>query len=256
MAYFQRTGESAFRPTGHVSGAWDPDEQHIAPALGLLAHAVERDRDLRRSDDLVIGRLSYDILGTIPLDVVETAVTVIRPGRTIELVEATLGHNGRGAVLLRAWLMQSGDTTHLEATSLPRIPPPPDMPAWNPSTVWPGGFIASTEVRRAQTQPGRASFWVRTPLPLIQDEEVSQVASAAGLFDIANGMTVRVSPRTVAFPNIDLTAHLFAQPRGEWIGFDTTVSFGPKGLGLTSSVIHDTHGPIGTTSQALTIRST
>ncbi|MDQ3824613.1 MAG: thioesterase family protein, partial [Actinomycetota bacterium] len=34
------------------------------------------------------------------------------------------------------------------------------------------------------------------------------------------------------------------------------VSFGPKGLGLTSSVIHDTHGPIGTTSQALTIRST
>ncbi len=165
MAYFQRTGESAFRPTGYVSGAWDPDEQHIAPALGLLAHAVERDRDLRRSDGLVIARLPYDILGTIPLDVVETAVTVIRPGRTIELVEATLGYNGHAAVRLRTWLMQSADTTHLEGTSLPRIPQLPDLPAWNPST----------EVRRAQTEPGRASFWVRTPLPLIQDEEVSQV---------------------------------------------------------------------------------
>jgi hypothetical protein len=254
MAYFERIGPSAFRATGHVSGAWDPGEQHIAPALGLLAHAVECDRDVRRSDALVIGRLSYDILGTLPVDVVETAVRVIRPGRTIELVEATLGHNGRAAVLLRAWLMQPADTAHLEATSLPRIAPPMAMAAWNPSTVWPGGFIASAEVRRAQAEPGRAAFWVRTPLPLVEGEEVSRLASAAGLFDIANGMTVRVSPRVVAFPNIDLTAHLFAEPRGEWIGFDTTVSFGPGGLGLTSSVIHDTYGPIGALSQILTIR--
>lgn len=254
MAYFRRTGESAFRATGHVSGAWDTDDQHIAPALGLLAHVVELDRDDRRGDGLVIGRLSYDILGTVPVDVVDTTVRVLRPGRTIELVEARLGHNGRDAVLLRAWLMRPGDTAELEATSFPPIVPPADMPAWNPSTLWPGGFIASAEVRRAQDHPGRASYWVRTPLPLIQDEPVSRLASAAGLFDIANGMTVRVSPEDVAFPNIDLTAHLFAQPRSDWLGFDTTVSFGPDGLGLTSSVIHDTHGPIGTMSQMLTVR--
>jgi hypothetical protein len=95
---------------------------------------------------------------------------------------------------------------------------------------------------------------VRTPLPLIEDEKVSRLASAAGLFDIANGMTVRANPRDVAFPNVDLTAHLFTEPRGDWIGFDTTVSFGPEGLGLTSSVIHDEHGPIGTLSQILTVR--
>src|SRR5580765_5755364 len=33
MTYFERVGESAFRATGHVGGAWDPDEQHVAPAL-------------------------------------------------------------------------------------------------------------------------------------------------------------------------------------------------------------------------------
>lgn len=254
MAYFQRIGETAFRATGHAGGAWHPDEQHIAPALGLLAHVVEADRDARRGSDLVVARLSYDILGTVPVDVVETAVRVVRPGRTIELVEATLGHNGRDAVLLRAWLMQLGNTADVEATSLPRIAPPGDMPAWDPTSLWPGGFIASAEVRRAQVEPGRASYWVRTPLPLIQDEKVSRLASAAGLFDIANGMTVRADPRDVAFPNVDLTAHLFAEPRGDWIGFDTTVSFGPEGLGLTSSVVHDEHGPIGTVSQILTVR--
>ena len=255
MAHFERVGGSAFLATDHVSGAWKLQDQHIAPALGLLVHIVERDRDTRRPDGLIIGRLSYDILGTIPVDVVDTAVSVIRPGRTVELVEATLSQNGRAAVLLRAWLMQHRDTTPLSATPLPRIPAPADMPLWNPATVWPGGFIASVEVRRAQLEPGRAAFWVRTPLPLIEDEPVSRLATAAGLFDIANGMTVRLSPKDVAFPNLDLTAHLFTQPRGTWIGFDTSVSFGPGGIGLTSSILHDTGGPIGTVSQILTIRS-
>jgi hypothetical protein len=88
----------------------------------------------------------------------------------------------------------------------------------------------------------------------VRDEPVGPLARAAGLFDIANGMTVRASPAEVAFPNLDLTAHLFAQPRGYWIGFDTTVSFGPAGVGVTSSVLHDADGPIGTLAQVLTIR--
>jgi hypothetical protein len=108
-------------------------------------------------------------------------------------------------------------------------------------------------VRRLQQAPGRARYWVRTDVPLL-DEPVSRTAAAAGLFDIANGMTVRADPRQVAFPNVDLTAHLFRQPEPGWLGFDTTVSFGPTGLGLTSTVLHDEAGPIGTVAQTLTVR--
>lgn len=254
MAYFEREGSSAFRATDHVGGAWNQSEQHIAPALGLLTHVVETDRDARRDDGLVIGRLSFDILGTLPVDVVETDVRVLRAGRTIELVEATLTHAGRAAVVLRAWLLRPGDTAGLQGTSHPAIAPPDAMPAWDPSTLWAGGLIASTEVRRELTEPGRAAFWVRTPLPLVQDEPVSRLAAFAGLFDSANGMAVRAAPDEVAFPNLDLTAHLFRQPRGDWMGFDTTVSFGPGGVGLTESVLHDVHGPVGTASQILTVR--
>lgn len=253
MSYFERIDSTSFRSTRHVGGAWKTDEQHIAPALGLLAHVVECDRDARRDDGLVIGRLSYDILGTVPIDVIDTSVTVLRPGRTIELVEAVLEYKGRAVVRLRAWLMQPRPTTELAATALPAIAPPEDTEPWDATTVWPGGFIETVEVRRAQAEPGRASFWVRTPIPLV-DEKCSGFASAAGLFDIANGMTVRADPKQVAFPNLDLTAHLFAEPRGEWVGFDTTVSFGADGLGLTSTVLHDTNGPIGTMSQILTVR--
>lgn len=253
-AYFERVDEATFRATEHVSGAWSVDEQHVGPALGLLVHLVEADRDARGRGDLVVGRLSYDILGTMPVGAVVVSVTVVRPGRTIELVEATLSAAGRDTVRLRAWLLQPADTTEVAGSAHERLPAPDELTAWDPTSVWPGGFIASAEVRRVQTEPGRARYWVRTDVPLVAGEQVSRLAAAAGLVDIANGMTVRVSPRALAFPNVDLTAHLFAQPHGAWLGFDTTVSFGSGGLGVTSSVLHDAAGPFGVLAQALTLR--
>jgi hypothetical protein len=254
VPYFVRLGPTTFRATEHVGGAWDTDTQHIAPALGLLVHAVEQDRDKRRDDGLVVARLSYDIMGTVPIADVDVKVTVIRAGRTIELVDAVLEHDGRAAVRLRAWLMQPGVTDAVAGSALPRMEPPESMDQWDATTVWPGGFIATAEVRRAQIEPGRAQFWVRSSTPLLDGDDVSPVANVARLMDIANGMTVRADPANVLFPNVDLTAHFLDVPQGEWIGFDTTVSFGPGGLGLTQSTLHDVRGPIGSMSQMLTVR--
>lgn len=254
MAYFERLGEGRFRATAEVSGAWRIEEQHIAPALGLLAHEVLRDQERRRPDRLVLSRASYDLLGTVPVSEVQIDVTVVRPGRTIELVEATLTHGGRTIVRLRAWLLEPRDTSEISGAPFEPLPPPEELVGWDPTSVWPGGFIASVELRRNQVEPGRARFWVRPRTPLLDGEPVSELAAYLGVLDIANGMTVRQDPRAVAFPNVDLTAHFFTEPRGAWVGFDTRVSFGPTGLGLTSSVIHDLHGPVGTLNQSLTVR--
>ena len=253
MAYFERLAPSTFRATQHVSGAWRIEEQHIAPALGLLAHLVELDHADRRGD-LVVARLSYDILGTLAVDVVETEVRVLRTGRTIELVEARMTQGGRDAVILRAWLLDTRDTGALAGTDLPRLPAPEELPPWHVQEFWPGGFIASVEVRRALEHPGRGRVWVRTDCPLLAGEPVSALAATAGLLDIANGMSTRAKPREVLFPNLDLTAHFFRTPIGGWMGLDTSVSFGDNGIGLTSSILHDTDGPLGTIEQILTIR--
>lgn len=254
MAYFSRLGPGTFRPTGHVSGAWDESMQHIGPALGLLAHAVERDCAERRDDPMVVSRLTYELLGVVPMDEVDVQVEVVRPGRTIELVEATYSHAGRIGTRLRAWLQTPRDIGSLAADGFDPLPPPAGMEPWDPTTVWPGGFLASAQVRRDSAGPGRARYWVRTDVPLIEGEEVSTLARTAGLVDIANGMAIRADPSAVQFPNIDLTAHLVRRPRGEWVGFDTRVTFGPGGLGLTASVLHDEDGPLGTVSQSLTVR--
>lgn len=254
MAYFERTGATTFRATRHTAGAWRQDEQHVAPSLGLLAHLVEADRDSRRDDALVPARFSYDILGTMPVGPVKTSVQVLRPGRTIELVEARMSAEGRDAVVLRCWLMATGDTTAVAGTPLPRIARPDEHDPWDATTVWGGGFIASTRVRRRLTEPGMGSYWVRTDVPLLASEPVSALASAMGLVDISNGMVTRVSPVDVAFPNVDLTAHFFRAPSRGWIGFDTRVSFGANGTGITSSLVYDELGPCGEMAQLLTVR--
>jgi hypothetical protein len=259
VAYFVRLGETRFQATEHVGGAWKTDEQHIAPVLGLLAHLVEVDRDSRRDDTLVIGRVCYDILGVLPVADFDTHIEVLRPGRSIELVEAVLSHQGRPALRLRCWLMAGSDTAALAGTALPRIAPPEQMQPWDPTVEWPGGFIASIECRRALLEPGRGRFWARHTMPLLSDEPISDTARTLGIIDITNGMSPRVDPSQVGFPNLDLTAHLFSQPQlagtDGWVGFDTTISFGKDGVGLTSSVLHDLGGPIGTVAQILTIRA-
>jgi acyl-CoA thioesterase len=254
MAYFERLGPGSFHPTENTSGAWDLSMQHIGPALGLLAHSVESDVAARREDPMEISRLSYDLLGVVPMDEVEVEVTVLRPGRTIELVEATYGHGGRDIIRLRAWLQQPRDSTAVAGDGFDPMPGPEAMEPWDPTTIWQGGYLASAEVRREYDRPGRARYWVRTDVPLVEGEELSPLARAVGLYDIANGMAVRESPERVQFPNIDLTAHLVRRPRGEWVGFDTRVTFGPGGLGLTHSILHDEAGPVGSLAQTLTVR--
>ncbi len=254
MAYFERLGSDRFRPTEHVSGAWNEATQHVGPALGLLVHAVEVDLAARRDDPMIISRLSYELLGLVPMDAVDVSVEVIRPGRTIELVEATYAHGDRTGIRLRAWLQQPRDTVAVAGDGFDRIPGPTEMAPWDPTTVWGGGYLASAVVRRTSAGPGRSRYWVRTDVQLLAGEEVSTTARMAALFDIANGMAIRADPTTVHYPNIDLSAHLVRAPQGEWLGYDTRVTFGPGGLGLTASVIHDESGPLGTIAQSLTVR--
>jgi hypothetical protein len=259
-AYFVRTGTSApgassgtgFRATEHTAGAWAEHEQHIAPMAGLLVHEIER---ACAGDGLVLARFGMDILGTIEVADFEVAVEVVRPGRTISLVEARATRNGRTIVVVRAWRMLAQDTSAVAGLESERLPSPDDLPRWDMAGLWPGGFIATLDVRRdPDARPGRARAWVRTPIALVDGEEAGELARWVGLLDTANGMAVRESPEKWLFPNVDLTLHLHRVPVGPWLGLDIRVGFGAEGLGLTESVVHDVHGPVGRLAQVLTVR--
>ncbi|WP_460744595.1 thioesterase family protein [Mariniluteicoccus endophyticus] len=251
-AYFQRTGAHTWMPTLHAQGAWQAHEQHMSPVGGLLVHAIEA-HDPR--EELQLARITFDILGQIPAEETTVEVETIRPGRTIELVEARLSVGGRTVVRASAWRLLRGDSSPVEGTPTPVMPGPDDFGDWEGSSVWPGGYIRSLDLRRdPASAPGQGRLWLHSPLALVHGEESSPTARFCMLVDTANGVAPRVSPTQWMFPNTDLTIHLFRQPRAEWVGFDTEVAFGPTGLGLTSTTLHDVDGPVGRAEQILTVR--
>jgi hypothetical protein len=162
---------------------------------------------------------------------------------------------GRPFVRARAWRLARGDTAAVAGGQPDRLPAPEEVEPQRLTSTWPGGYIESIEYRPiGRPEPGRGAAWLRTQLPLVAGEERTQPARFVGLLDTANGIAVRESPEEWFYPNVDLSVHFWRQPVGEWVGLDTTVTFGPGGQGLTSSVLHDEMGPVGREAQMLTIR--
>lgn len=253
-SYFTRIDDHTFDSNIHTQGAWNTNEQHVAPSFGLLVHEVERDRDARRDDAIAVTRASFDIYGTYTLDPVTISTRVLRPGRTIELVEASLEQNGRAAIVGRLWLMRGYDTSAFAANELSPIPGHDSMVDASFAKDWPGAAVQSIDAVQIEEHPGRAISWTRPKVALVSDEPVSDLARFTGLFDFANGLTPRARPEEVLFPNLDLTVHYLRAPSGQWLGYDTTVSYSAYGTGLTHTVLHDDDGPFAVQSQGLTVR--
>lgn len=255
-AYFERVDARRYRATTHSGGAWSDDELHFSPLAGLIVHAIDGHVTGRADAATVLSRLSFDILGQLAGDLCEVHVETVRAGRTIELVEATLWMRGRPAIRARAWLLASFDTAAVEGGSAEALPPPHTLGTWPLSSVWSGGYVHSVEIRPVSPpQPGRTTAWITTPIELVAGETSSELANYVALVDTANGIATRQPPGEWLYPNVDLTIHLHRQPQGRWVGLDTTVVFGPTGQGVTSTVLHDTIGPVGRAEQMLTVRA-
>jgi len=240
-------------PTLHVQGAWNDHEQHMSPVGGLITHELTLHEP---RDDMQIARINFEILGLIPAEETHISVSTIRPGRTIELLEATLTIGGRVIIRARAWRLCRQDTSEVAAVELPGMPASPDAcTAYNPSEEWPGAFLASLRMNAAPGgRSGRRSVWVQSTKTLIEGVDVDPLASYVMLIDTANGIATRVRPHTMMFPNVELSVHLFRQPEPCWVGLDTGVTFGDTGIGLTSTTLNDVHGPVGRAEQCLTVR--
>ena len=264
--YYRALGEGRYEPTIHCQGAWREDEQHMGAPSGLIAHCLERHGtgEQSPSSGAMITRISYDILGVIDLAESHVHVETIRPGKAIELLEATLttgpaDNPGRPAIRARAWRIQTSDTAQVAGGGpepLPFSDNPGAAPIWRErSKVWPGGYIAALDIRRATDDvPGHGAVWQRTAYDLVMGEASTDLARFLLHVDTMNGMAVRQDPREWLFPNVDLTVHLHRRPAYGWVGIAPDVTFGAEGVGLTSATLYDQAGPVGRAEQTLMIR--
>ena len=90
---------SHYQSTVYVQGAWNPNEQHMAPVTGLLC--AEQEQFMPR-DNMRIGRISLDIFGLIEQGEFSIHTQVIRAGKTIESIEPKMQSKGKTSVACRS----------------------------------------------------------------------------------------------------------------------------------------------------------
>lgn len=245
---------ATYQPTQHAQGAWNPHEQHMAPASGVITHELER---FMPRDDMLIGRIGLDIFGLISLTEFTVTTEMLRPGRTIELVQATLEAEGKTCIVARAWRMQTSDTSSIAGLEDAKAEfQPEDLDTWQGMLPWGGGYINSLTFKAAPNhRNGKGLVWLTNDLAMVAGEEKLPLTHFIGMVDTANGVAPRLSlPPEFAFPNLDLQIHFYRLPQGKWLGIEAVQQHGSHGIGLTSSVLHDELGPFGRSEQILTLR--
>lgn len=203
-----------------------------------------------------IGRISFDIFGIIYLEPFTITTRVIRPGKTIELIEATMQVQDKTCIVARAWRMMTQNSREIHGIEDNVIYTPSELPNWDGMKRWPGGFIQSIQLRVApEHRPGKGIVWITTEKHMVERQNTSDFARLMGLVDTANGIVPRQQDAfDWAFPNLDLQIHMYRLPSGLWLGLETIQQYGSDGIGLTSSILHDIHGPFGRSEQILTLR--
>jgi acyl-Coa thioesterase superfamily protein/acyl-CoA thioesterase superfamily protein len=251
-AYFEPLGDGRFRATEHTSGPWDAAAQHAGPPSALLARALEA---IASDPERMLARVTLEILGPVPVGELEVEAAVVRPGRSVELLEAELRAGGRTAMRARAWRMLRAAADDVDGGA-PPAPPRPDAESAGPKH-WPySGYLHSVEWRFARggwDDPGPATVWSRLRVPIVPDEEPSPLQRVLAVADSGSGVSWVLPFAGWLFINPELTLHVQREAQGEWISLDAETTIAAGGAGVARSVLCDDRGPVAYGAQSLLV---
>lgn len=252
MAFYQDLGDGRVLATTHTTGPWDVRFQHGGPPSALLGRAIE---SVSPRDDVLVARMTVEILGAIPVAELAVSARMVRPGRSVELVEAALSHDGREVARATAWRVRR--TAGVAVPSRARVAPPlPEGTDDREVPGWVEGYLQAMEWRWAVghlVEPGPAVGWARMRMPLLEGEPPSPLTRVLILADSGNGASSELDIRAWQFINPELTVHLHREAVGEWVCVDAATTISEGGVGLATSLLSDLDGPIGVGAQALLV---
>lgn len=254
-AFYIATGDGTFDSTRATSSPWDETLQHGGPPAGLLARAIEQ---ARTDDSLAIARFTANMLGGIPQGHMRVEVRVVRPGRRVELIEASLWAGERLAVTASAWLIRATpDATRDHWQPLTGQPALPAAGAERffdgVSPEWGYGRAIDWRFVAGGYEPGPAIVWARLRIPLVAGESTSPVQRLLVVADSTNGLSGTLPMKDWYFIPPTMTATVEREPNGEWMLLDACSTIGPHGIGTAHGIMSDDHGPFATITQPLMV---
>ncbi len=244
-----------YQPTQATVGPWSPQHQHGGPPIALLAEAMRQHPSAAPMD---LGRLTVEFMGPVPLEACELSVTVLRPGKRVELLQGQYRVNGKPVLTAQAWRLQR------EPGICPVVADPapvPPMPATECTQFFPGSagfpYGRSLEWRFAEggfDTLGPATVWARLRIPLVEGQDTSGVAGLLTMLDSANGISAALDFRHWSFVPVDLTLNLHRLPVGPWFAMAARTMIDAGGIGTTTTTVFDTQGPVGRSLHTLFVR--
>jgi Thioesterase-like superfamily len=262
--------ESFYEPEGDLHaateltrGPWDAGAQHAGPPAALIGREVERLGGGRIGGEdgppAQVGRITYEVLRPVPITPLRVEARIVRPGRRVEMFEATLADEG-GEELMRArgWRLRT-DAVRFEAPET-SFRPPPGPEAGEPGeffhTGHDVGYHTAMEYRfvsGAFMETGPATVWMRMAVPLLPDERPSPLQRVLTAADSGNGVSAALDWQRYLFINVDLTLHLHRMPAGEWVCLDAETFPENNGIGMADTRLLDENGAIGRATQTLLV---
>jgi hypothetical protein len=256
-AYYLPGADGSFEPTVATESPWASDAQHGGPPTALLAHVLATRLP---AAGMRIARITNEFLGSIPRVPLTVTTSVLRDGRRIRLVEASLLAGGKPVALARAWQIATSPEGGIPAEGLTAAPPPefPDVPQeqryFSGFRHW--GYGESIEwrwVRGSYDSAGEAVVWARPRIPLVAGLEMAPLERILVVADSANGVSSALSPRQWLFIPPTITVTLHRHPAGDWVWLAAASTLAPDGLGSTLGTLGDSGGPVGSVAQPLLV---
>ncbi len=260
-AFFEPDGDR-FVPSELTRGPWDPDAQHAGPPSALIGREIERLGGGRiggaDGPEAQVGRITYELMRPVPLTPLRVEAEVVRPGRRVEMVEASLSDSDGVVMRARGWRLRRGE---VELEPEPDLgPPPPGPESGEPGeffhTGWDVGYHTAMEYRfvsGAFMEPGPAVVWMRMKVPLVAGEQPSPLTRVLAAADSGNGVSTALDWQRYLFINVDLSVHLHRMPEGEWVCLDAVTRPEGHGVGIADTLLSDGRGPIGRGAQTLLV---
>ncbi len=254
-AFYEPNGD-CFVATELTRGPWDPGAQHAGPPAALLGREIE---GLPDGGEFQVGRVTCEILRSVPIAPMHVSARVVRPGRRVQLVEAELSDGEEPLMRASAWRIRIAPVElPVEAMAPAELPPGPEQ--GSEMDFFPTGqelgYHTAMECRFVEggfVEPGPATVWLRMRQPLVAGEEPSPLQRVLVTADVGNGVSATLDYRRFLFINVDLTVHLERMPAGEWVCVDAVTLPQPNGVGTAESVLSDREGRIGRALQTLLV---
>lgn len=254
-AIFLPDGPGRYLPTELSRGPWDPGAQHGGAPAALLAGELER----APSDvPMAVVRLTCEFVRPVPLAPLTVATRIARPGRRVQLVEATL--SAADEVVCRAVALRvrredvpaPGDGAGVEPVPSPQESAPAVMSVFaDAPTMFAREAMEIRFARGTFDDVGPATAWFRLRARILPGQDPTPLQRLAAAADFGNGVSAAVPWSTHVFINPDLTIYVERLPEGEWVGLDAATRVGGEGAGLADSLLFDTRGRLGRALQGL-----